>query len=206
MKTNKTAVIGGVLAILFLKLLLAGGLFQELSGVDTSSLAIKEAMADTAKENSVNLPVRDVLEDPLARERALMKVLQQKKQELDDQEARLLAEEQRIQDLRQEIVAKIDTLRALEERLGVAIEGEKDQETKRYKDLARVYDSAPPDKVGSMLEKMDVKTAAGVMMNMKRDRAGAVLGFLNPQRAVEITREITRVAGMTAQPLQPPQP
>ncbi len=86
---------------------------------------------------------------------------------------------------------------ALEERLGASLEEEKTSENKRYKDLAKVYDAAPPDKVGSMLEKMDTKTAAGITMNMKRDKAGAVLGYLSPQKAIEITREITRVSGKT---------
>jgi flagellar motility protein MotE (MotC chaperone) len=88
-------------------------------------------------------------------------------------------------------------LKALEERLGASLEEEKTSENKRYKDLAKVYDAAPPDKVGSMLEKMDTKTAAGITMNMKRDKAGAVLGYLSPQKAIEITREITRVSGKT---------
>ena len=42
-----------------------------------------------------------------------------------------------------------------------------------------------------MLEKLDLKTAAGITMHMKRDKAGVIWGFLNPQRGVEITREIT---------------
>jgi flagellar motility protein MotE (MotC chaperone) len=130
-----------------------------------------------------------------------MKTLELKQQELDNRENSLMAEEQRIQALKQEIVAKIDMLRALEERLGAVIEVDKSSEGKKYKDLAKVYDSAPPDKVGPMLEKMDTKTAAGITMNMKRDRAGAVLGYLSPEKAIEITREITRASGK-AQPQQ----
>jgi len=55
-----------------------------------------------------------------------------------------------------------------------------------------VYESTPPAKAGSMLEKLDTKTAAGISMNMKRDKAGAIWGHISPQKAVEITREITR--------------
>jgi flagellar motility protein MotE (MotC chaperone) len=43
-----------------------------------------------------------------------------------------------------------------------------------------------------MLEKLEVKTAAGITINMKRDRAGLIWGFLAPQKAVEITNEITK--------------
>jgi flagellar motility protein MotE (MotC chaperone) len=195
MKNNKVVMTVFIIAILFVKLFLAGELFQELSGVDTSSLLIKQAMAEVPKNGPGALPVKDVVEDQLSSERALMKVLELKQQELDNRENRLMAEEQRIQSLKQEIVAKIDTLKGLEDRLGTVIEVEKSSEGKKYKDLAKVYDSAPADKVGEMLEKMDIKTAAGITMNMKRDKAGAVLGHLSPQKAIEITKEITRVSG-----------
>jgi flagellar motility protein MotE (MotC chaperone) len=199
MKNKKVIMTVLIIAILFVKLFVAGELFQELSGVDTSSLLVKRAMAEVPKNGSATLPVKDVVADHLSPERALMKTLELKQQELDNRENSLMAEEQRIQALKQEIVAKIDMLRALEERLGTVIEVDKSSEGKKYKDLAKVYDSAPPDKVGPMLEKMDTKTAAGITMNMKRDRAGAVLGYLSPQKAIEITKEITRGSGK-AQP------
>ncbi len=194
MKNNKVIVTGLIIAILFVKLFLAGELFQELSGMDTSALSLKRAMAETPENGLVTVPVKDVAADHLSQERSLMKTLEVKQQELDNRENRLTAEEQRIQTLKQEIVLKIEMLRGLEDRLGAVMEGEKSSENKKYKDLAKVYDSAPPDKVGSMLEQMDVKTAAGITMNMKRDKAGAVLGYLSPQKAIEITREITRVS------------
>jgi len=202
MKRNRVATTLFIIAVLFVKLFVAGELFQEFSGGgDASALLVKRALAEVPKNGSLTLPVRDVLEDPLSRERVLMKTLEQKEQELNDRESRLLAEEQRTQALKQDIIAKIDNLRALEERLGTSIEADKTSENKRYKDLAKVYDAAPADKIGSMLEKMDTKTAAGITMNMKRDKAGAVLGHLSPQKAIEITREITRVSGKT-QPIQ----
>jgi flagellar motility protein MotE (MotC chaperone) len=197
MKSNKIVMTILIMGVLFLKLFIAGEMFQELSGMDTSPLAIKRALAEVPKGGLANLPVKDVVADPFTEERALIKVLEQKKQELDDREGRLSSEEQRLLTLKQEISTKIDTLRGLEEQLGATIEVEKTSENKKYKDMAKVYDSAPPEKVASMLEKMDTKTAAGITMNMKRDRAGAVLGYLNPEKAIEITREITRVTAKT---------
>jgi hypothetical protein len=31
-----------------------------------------------------------------------------------------------------------------------------------------------------MLEKLDIPTAAGITMNMKRDKAGAIWGYMTP--------------------------
>jgi len=68
---------------------------------------------------------------------------------------------------------------------------------KRYKEMAKVYESAPPAKAGAMLEKLDTKTAAGITMNMKKEKAGAIWGFITSQKAVEITKEITRAGKQT---------
>ena len=69
-------------------------------------------------------------------------------------------------------------------------------DNKRYKDLAKVFDATPAAKAGAMLEQLDVKTAAGITMNMKREKAGIVLGYVNAQRAVNLTVAIARSQGI----------
>ena len=64
-------------------------------------------------------------------------------------------------------------------------------EDKRLRDLATVFEATPPAQAGPMLEKMDRKLAAGILMNMKSKKAGAIWGHLSAQRAAEIAREIT---------------
>ena len=67
------------------------------------------------------------------------------------------------------------------------------------KDLAKVYEAAPPQKAAAMLEKFEIRTAAGITINMKRERAGLIWGYLTPQKAVAITHEITRTARPAAE-------
>jgi flagellar motility protein MotE (MotC chaperone) len=35
-------------------------------------------------------------------------------------------------------------------------------------------------------------------MNMKKDKAGAIWGYITPQKAVDITKEITKVGRLSA--------
>lgn len=65
--------------------------------------------------------------------------------------------------------------------------------------MAKVYESTPPAKAGPMMEKLDTKTAAGITMNMKKDKAGALWAYLTPAKAVEITKEITRAGGFKSE-------
>jgi len=131
-------------------------------------------------------------------DRALLYSIQKRQTELNQKEELLKADEQRLLALKKEISDKMELLRRMEVKLTAAMEAEKGNESKRLKELAKVYESMPPAKAGAMLAKLDVKTAAGITVNMKRDRAGAVWGHLEPQKAVEITNEITRQGGIAA--------
>lgn len=155
---------------------------------------------NTANKQTNNLPVQDTSEskksageNELGKARDLYQSLEAQKGELDKKAQALKFEEQRLLILKKEILEKIDQLHIQEEKLNVALEANKKVDSQRYKDFAKVLESAPPAKAGQMLEQLDVQTAAGITMNMKKDKAGAVWGYLSPQKAVEITREVTRV-------------
>jgi flagellar motility protein MotE (MotC chaperone) len=153
-----------------------------------------QAIAQTTKAaaNAAPTDVKDVTDDPLKKERDLFASLQKRQKELDMRESSLMAEEAKVIALKKEIVEKIDTLKSLETQLSAKLDMEKTNDTKRLKELAKVYEAAPPQKAAAMLEKLEVRTAAGITINMKRERAGLIWGFLTPQKAVAITNEITR--------------
>jgi flagellar motility protein MotE (MotC chaperone) len=111
---------------------------------------------------------------------------------LDTRESAIKAEEEKILALKKEIMEKIDMLKALDIQLSAKLDTDKTNDAKRLKELAKVYEATPPQKAAAMLEKLETKTAAGITINMKRERAGLIWGYLNPQKAVEITREITK--------------
>ena len=187
-----------LLSLVFLSRVLSySDRFQEttLAGV---FLADRTAIAQTLVAAPV-LPPRDVTEDHLQKERDLLAILQKREKALDARETAIKAEEQKVVALKQELLGKIDTFKALKAQLGDRLDAEKGQEEKRTKELAKVYDAAPPQKVAAMLEKLNVRTAAGITIHMKRERAGLAWGFLNPQKAVEITNEITRATRLSAQ-------
>jgi flagellar motility protein MotE (MotC chaperone) len=150
------------------------------------------ALAQTPVASVVQKPPRDVVGDSLTKERSLETALQAKLQLLEQREESLKAEEQRLLALKRELTEKIDVLRTLQQQITTVTESYKTEESKRIKELAKVYEAMPPAKAGTMLETLDLQTAAGITMNMKRDKAGAIWGYLSPKKAVEITEEITR--------------
>lgn len=204
-----------VVEIILLILILAklASVFGLLSKTDISpdtSLAPAQAMAqqpaaDTkaaaaasdALPASIAAPVvvkkdKETLDEDLSKQRDLAAALLAKKVELDNRENALRSEEQRLLTLRKEITEKITLLKGQQEKLTAILDANQAADIKRYKEMAKVYEAAPPAKAGAMLEKLDTKTAAGITMNMKKDKAGAIWGYISAQKAVEITKEITR--------------
>jgi flagellar motility protein MotE (MotC chaperone) len=160
-----------------------------------------QAIAQTTKPaaNAAATDVKDVTDDPLKKERDLLASLQKRQKELDMRESSLKDEEQKILALKKEIMEKIDALKSLETQLSSKLDMEKTNDAKRLKELAKVYEATPPQKAAAMLEKLEVKTAAGITINMKRERAGLIWGYLTPQKAVAITNEITRTTQPAAE-------
>jgi len=180
-----------VLCLFLVKIFGVAGIFQTTAGSGEAVASVSQAIAQTSSAPAVPVTPRDVLTEPLTKERSLEEALRVKLQQLEQREELLKKEEQRLVTLKQELSEKIDTLRALQQQITTAMEAYKTEETKRIKNLAKVYEAMPPAKAGAMLETLDIQTAAGITMNMKRDKAGTIWGYLSPKKAAEITKEIT---------------
>lgn len=202
----KKIIIGIQILILVLILIKAAsvvGLIKKTDFLSATSLTTRQALAESTvaspaagkMPSALRQPVNETAADDLTTVRDLATALAAKKSELDKRENSLRAEEQRLLALKKEITDKIVLLKSQEEKLTSALENHKADDLKRYKDMAKVYESAPPAKAGKMLEQLDIKTAAGITMNMKKDKAGAVWGYITPQKAAAITKEITQAGG-----------
>jgi len=173
------------------KIAVVGGLIQDSKTTDFL-LNIDKASADPLTAATPAAPVKDIFADSLAEERTLLSSLLEKQKALDDRESFLRSEEKRLHALRDEILLKIDRLQEIEKRVTALLEAADKIHAEKYRGMAKIYESAPPARAGSMLEKLDSRTAATIIMNMKSKSAGAVLGYIRPDKSVAITREITR--------------
>jgi len=185
-----------VVSLIVLKIAAAGGFLQRMVP-DASILDFNHAIANVTQKAPEAAPARETGEDALAKERKLVASLAEKEKQLDSRESAIKEEEKKLQALKGEIVTKIDTLKGLEGRLSGMLDTVKSAEDKRLRDLATVFEATAPAQAGPMLEKMDKKLAAGIIMNMKSKKAGAIWGHIGAQRAAEIAKEITTTPGKT---------
>jgi len=174
------------------KILALAGVFHQAGSADPVFLNTDRAMAESPAATAGGADAKDTTADPLAKERKLLSLLHERERQLTVRESALKEEEKRLLGLKQEVSLRIETLKGLEEKLTGLLEHSKAFEDKRYRNLASVYEQTPPAQAGPMLERLDRKIAAGIIMNMKSKKAGAVWGHISPQKAAEITREITQ--------------
>ena len=187
---KKAIILCEILVIVFVvvKLISISGILTKMNGVGLSPWLLEMASADPSVLNQGR---GQDMDDQLNNERKLLASLTERQKQIDSREVFLKAEEKRLESLKKEIIQKIDALKALEEKLTTPLEASANADEKRFKDLAKVYEAAPAPQVGTILEKMDTKTAAGILMNMSSKKAGVVWGHIAPNRSVEIAKEIT---------------
>jgi flagellar motility protein MotE (MotC chaperone) len=182
-----------VVFLFIAKILAIGGIVKKSEISDYLLWSVKSALADSSAQTSVSSPSRDVSVDTLAAERSLMSTLADRRRQLENRENLIKFEEKKINSLRNEIVARMEMIRGREEKMTTPQESTRAYDITRFKELAKVYEATPPDKVGALLNKMDSKTAAGIIMQMNVKKAGSVWGELNPEKAVEITKAIASI-------------
>ncbi len=119
--------------------------------------------------------------------------LDAREEELRLREERIKQEEANLRALKKEIEAKLEQLKALEAKVTKLLKKRDEREEKRLVQLARVFESTPPEQAGPLLSKLDVKTAAEILYRMNGRKAGKIWGYVDADRAVKISEELTKL-------------
>lgn len=119
--------------------------------------------------------------------------LNQREEALRNREKQTQEREARLQKVQHEIETKLETLAQIQASLQELIQEKKSLDDEILKKLAKVYESTPPEQAGPMLSRLDVRLAAKILIRMDGRKAGKIWGFVSPERASQISSEITRL-------------
>lgn len=120
-------------------------------------------------------------------------VLRGREEELRRREEEVRQGEARLRKVEREIEKKLETLTEIQFFLQELIQEKKSLDDAILKKLAKVYESTPPEQAGPMLSRLDVRLAAQILIRMDGRKAGKIWGFVSPERASQISSEITRL-------------
>jgi flagellar motility protein MotE (MotC chaperone) len=137
--------------------------------------------------------------------REIIDMLDQRKRHLDRREASLRGAEERLLILKAEleqILAKHEKVAAVQKQQGDEMQKRDDErKLRRHKDatesralqqsqLAKIYESMPPEEAAASLERMPERKAIEVLRILKGKSAGAILAAVRPERAARLTEQL----------------
>lgn len=124
-----------------------------------------------------------------------LSLLGKKQEELKQREAMLRQEEEHLNQLKAEIEKSLEGLTLKEQGIDKQMKQmaslRQTLEDEELKKLAKVFESTPPEQAGPMFDKLDVQLAAKILFRMNGRYAGKIWGYVNPDQAVLISRELS---------------
>jgi flagellar motility protein MotE (MotC chaperone) len=120
-------------------------------------------------------------------------LLEKKRKELEMKEEELKQKEERLNQLKTEIEESLGKLAKTEKRIEKLIALKEGEEDKELTKLAKVFEATPPEQAGPMFNKLDVKIAAKILVRMKGRNAGKIWGYVDPDQAVRISKELAKL-------------
>lgn len=131
----------------------------------------------------------------------MLEGLEAKRREIETRTEALRAEERRLEQLKQEIEEKIETLAGIQKKVAADLaelekkktEKQKQQEAAeaaKIKQLVKAYSAMKPRKAAAIINNMDIETAQKILMNMKGEQAGLILSYVNSDHAARISRSL----------------
>lgn len=122
----------------------------------------------------------------------LMKLIEQKRAEMGQEEARLAQERQELEKLRKEVNQRITELKKVQDALSELITTEKKQRRERIQRLVKVLSNMRGPAAAAVVEKLDDQMAVEIFSLMQARQAGKVMSNLKPDQAARIGELLAR--------------
>ena len=117
----------------------------------------------------------------------------EEKKELALREKELKSLEDAVDKKLAEIDRKLEELEASKQQLADLLAEKSAEETKRIKELGKIYEKMDPGKAAVALSGLDQRLAADLLANMKVKAAAKILDSLNKVKATEISRTYSTI-------------
>jgi len=179
-----------ILCFLLCKLSLVG-YFLAKSGRVSYVPFLKQAIA---QEEAIEIKAEETHDDISGEEDfESLTLLEKKRKELESKEEGLKQREERLHQLKAEIEERLETLAQMEKKIEQLIALKESKEDKELTKLAKVFEATPPEQAGPMFNRLDVKIAAKILVRMKGRNAGKIWGYVDPDQAVRISKELAKL-------------
>jgi flagellar motility protein MotE (MotC chaperone) len=128
-------------------------------------------------------------------ERALLERLQARRQELEARAREIDIRENLLKSAEKRIEGKVEELKAVESRIGVATEQKKEAEDARLKGLVTMYEGMKPKDAAKVFDRLEMGVLFEIASKIAPRKMSDILGLMSPEAAERLTVEMARRAG-----------
>lgn len=175
---------------------------NEESKIEKEERIIREAN-ESLKEREDELRAKEkILSDKESILEELLKTAKSKEKLLDEKSMEIEQKRETLQSVKKEINLKLVELEAVKAEILKGLDKKKVVHEANILKLAKVYESAIPEKAGPILSQLDVEIAAQIILKMNNMKAGKIWGFMDSKKAVKISKELAKYRSQTDQLLK----
>ncbi len=152
-----------------------------------SSTSTLYAEVNKKKSDNKNFPV--VKKDRL---KPLIEAIKKRQVEMDKKEESLRLEEEKLKLLKGGVEKRFSELTELKKNVDELVKEIKSFNEAKTKHLVKVYEAMPMEEAAVRIARLDEKLAVKLLFQMKGKKAGGILGLIEPDKAVELSRELAK--------------
>ena len=156
---------------------------QEKSASTTDSKEVKNSPPSETKKDLTSAEIRKWSDEELS----FFKELNEKKAQLQARENDILQLEAELQKREVEIDIKLKKLESTRENISKVLKDRVNTDEERIAKLVQFFSNMKPQKAAVVFASLDGELAIHVLNQMKKQDAAAILNFLDPKKAKEIT-------------------
>ncbi|MGO4714968.1 MotE family protein [Bradyrhizobium sp. 2TAF24] len=169
------------------------------AGKEASKESSKEASKDGGKPAETPMPQPTVI-NPDARavspsERAILERLQERRQELEARAREIDIRENLLKAAEKRIESKVEEMKSVEARIGVAKEQKSEADAARFKGIVTMYEAMKPKDAAKIFDRLDMSVLIEVASQIAPRKLSDIVGLMQPDAAERLTVELARRAG-----------
>jgi flagellar motility protein MotE (MotC chaperone) len=128
-------------------------------------------------------------------ERAILERLQARRQELEARAREIDIRENLLKSAEKRIEGRVEELKAVEARIGVATEQKKEADDARLKGLITMYEGMKPKDAAKVFDRLEMPVLFEIASKIAPRKMSDILGLMSPDAAERLTVEMARRAG-----------
>lgn len=147
-------------------------------------------LAETAPAVEAGVEAQGAASPAVEKEKTLLGAIARRQKELDEREAAIIVEENRLLEIKKDVEKRIEELDRVLKKIEEFVSKIDEISDERVKRVAKIYSSMAPEEAAARIEKIDEKTAVMILATISEKQAAKILSFVNVDKSVKLSEAL----------------